>query len=231
MTESNVKEEQKPDIDVSNNKGIYRRVFKRPMDFILSLMAIIGLSPVLMIVAFLVRFKLGSPVLFKQKRPGLQEEIFTMYKFRTMTDEKDENGELLPDSARLTKFGRILRSTSLDELPELFNILRGDMSVVGPRPLAVQYLPYYNETERKRHSVRPGLSGLAQINGRNTAKWEDRFAFDIEYVNKISFVVDMKIILKTIQKALKQSDIGERGVDAPVDFHEYRKLKKSNKDI
>lgn len=216
MTESRVKEEAKV------NKGIYRRFLKRPMDFILSLMAIIVLSPVLIIVGVLVRFKLGSPVLFKQKRPGLNEKIFTMYKFRTMTDEKDENGELLPDSVRLTKFGRMLRSTSLDELPELFNILKGDMSIVGPRPLAIQYLPYYTEVERMRHSVRPGLSGLAQINGRNTATWEERFNHDIRYIKTISFINDLSIIIKTILKAVKRSDIGERGVDAPMDFHVYR---------
>lgn len=192
------------------------------MDFVLSLMAIIVLSPVLLIVALLVRTKLGSPVIFKQKRPGLNEKIFTMYKFRTMTDERDEKGELLPDSVRLTKFGRFLRSTSLDELPELFNILKGDMSIIGPRPLAVQYLPYYTEDERARHSVKPGLSGLAQVNGRNTATWEQRFLYDIEYVNNISFSKDIKIILKTILKAVKRDDIGERGVDSPLDFDKYR---------
>lgn len=208
--------------EVKVKKGIYRRFLKRPMDFILSLMAIIVLSPVLIIVAILVRLKLGSPVLFKQNRPGLNEKIFTMYKFRTMTDEKDENGELLPDSVRLTKFGRMLRSTSLDELPELFNILKGDMSIVGPRPLAVQYLPYYTETERMRHFVRPGLSGLAQINGRNTATWEERFNYDVKYVNEITFLGDFKIIFQTVLKAIQRSDIGERGVDAPMDFDKYR---------
>ena len=215
MIESKVKEAEL-------NKGIYRRFLKRPMDFILSLMAIIVISPVLIIVGVLVRFKLGSPVLFKQKRPGLNEKIFTMYKFRTMTDEKDENGELLPDSVRLTKFGRMLRSTSLDELPELINILKGDMSIVGPRPLAVQYLPYYSETERMRHLIRPGLSGLAQINGRNTATWEDRFNYDVKYVNEITFLGDLKIIFQTVLKAIQRSDIGERGVNAPMDFDKYR---------
>jgi undecaprenyl phosphate N,N'-diacetylbacillosamine 1-phosphate transferase len=205
--------------------GIYSRFIKRPMDFILSLIAIIVLSPVLLLVAILVRTKLGSPVLFKQKRPGNNEEIFMMYKFRTMTDEEDENGELLPDSVRLTKFGRFLRSTSLDELPELFNILKGDMSIIGPRPLAVQYLPYYTTQERIRHSVRPGLSGLAQINGRNTASWEQRFSYDIEYVTNITFFGDMRIFFGTILKALKRADIGERGVDSPPDFDKYRKTK------
>lgn len=205
--------------------GIYRRFVKRPMDSILSLIAIIVLSPIFLVVAFFVRTKLGSPVLFKQKRPGLNEEIFMMYKFRTMTDETDENGNLLPDSVRLTKFGRLLRSTSLDELPELFNILKGDMSIIGPRPLAVQYLPYYTEQERIRHTVRPGLSGLAQINGRNTASWEQRFLYDIKYVTNITFIGDMKIIFGTILKAIKRADIGERGVNSPPDFDKYRKNK------
>lgn len=207
---------------VKLNNGIYKRFLKRPMEFILSLIAIIILSPLLIIVSILVRTKLGSPVLFKQKRPGLNEKIFTMYKFRAMTDEKDENGELLPDAIRLTKFGRMLRSTSLDELPELFNILIGDMGIVGPRPLAVQYLPYYTETERIRHTVRPGLSGLAQINGRNTATWEERFSYDLKYVNKITFLGDLKIIIQSILKVIQRSDIGERGVDAPMDFDKYR---------
>jgi len=207
---------------MTNRKGIYRRFFKRPMDFILSLLAIIILSPVLLIVALLVRVKIGSPVIFKQKRPGMNEKIFTLYKFRTMTDERDENGELLPDSVRLTRFGRFLRSTSLDELPELFNILRGDMSLIGPRPLAVQYLPYYTELEKHRHDVRPGLSGLAQVNGRNSVTWEQRFSFDIDYVNHISFFGDLKIAFKSILIAFKRSDIGERGVDAPIDLDKYR---------
>lgn len=187
--------------------GIYRRFVKRPMDFILSLIAIIVLSPILLIVALLVRTKLGSPVLFMQERPGLNEKIFMMYKFRTMTDERDENGELLPDSIRLTRFGKVLRSTSLDELPELFNILKGDMSIVGPRPLLGKYLPYYSETERLRHTVRPGLSGLAQINGRNNLKWESRLTIDVEYVNNITFILDLKIILKTVIKAFKREGV------------------------
>ena len=202
--------------------GIYKKIIKRPMDLIIAFISIVLLSPVLLIVAILVRVKLGSPVLFKQKRPGLNERIFTMYKFRTMTEEKDKNGELLPDSVRLTRFGRMLRSTSLDELPELFNILKGDMSIVGPRPLAIQYLPYYTDIERARHSVRPGLSGLAQINGRNTTIWEERFKHDICYIENITFIGDLNIIIKTILKAIKRSDIGERGVDAPVDFHVYK---------
>lgn len=186
---------------------IYKKYIKRPTDFILSLLAIIVFSPVLIVTALLVRFKLGSPVLFKQKRPGLNGNIFTIYKFRTMTDKKDENGNLLPDDIRLTKFGKFLRSTSLDELPELLNILRGDMSIVGPRPLLIQYLPLYNEHQRRRHEVRPGLSGWAQINGRNTLTWEDKFNLDVEYVDDISFIGDWKIIFRTILKAVKREGI------------------------
>jgi undecaprenyl phosphate N,N'-diacetylbacillosamine 1-phosphate transferase len=187
--------------------GIYKRFIKRPMDFILSLFAIIVLSPVLVTVAILVRVKLGSPVLFKQKRPGLNEKVFMMYKFRTMTDERDENGKLLPDSVRLTKFGRFLRSTSLDELPELFNILKGDMSVIGPRPLLVQYLPLYNAHQKRRHEVRPGLSGLAQVIGRNSINWEDKFDLDVEYVDDVSFVEDWRIIFVTIKKVFVREGI------------------------
>ncbi|MFJ7363439.1 sugar transferase [Peribacillus frigoritolerans] len=187
--------------------GIYRRFIKRAMDFILSLIAIVILSPVLLVVALLVRVKLGSPVLFKQKRPGLNEDVFLMYKFRTMTDERDEHGELLPDNVRLTRFGRLLRSTSLDELPELFNILRGDMSIVGPRPLLVQYLPIYNDHQKRRHEVRPGLSGLAQVNGRNAISWENKFDLDVEYVDNVSFIGDWKIIFLTIKKVFVREGI------------------------
>ncbi|NBI07986.1 sugar transferase [Senegalia massiliensis] len=186
---------------------MYRKFIKRLMDFILALMAIILLSPVLVIVGLLVKINLGSPIIFKQKRPGLDEKLFTMYKFRTMTDEKNNYGELLPDSTRLTKFGVLLRSTSLDELPELFNILRGDMSIVGPRPLLEEYLPYYTEIEKLRHSLRPGLSGLAQINGRNNIDWNTRLSLDVEYVKNISFILDIKIILKTIGKVIKREDV------------------------
>lgn len=202
--------------------GLYRRYFKRPMDFVLSLIAIIVLSPILLVVAILVRTKLGRPVIFKQKRPGLNEKIFTLYKFRTMTDERDKFGEFLPDSERLTKFGKFLRSTSLDELPELFNILKGDMSVVGPRPLAVIYLPYYNENEKHRHDARPGLTGLAQVNGRNALNWPDRFTFDIGYVNSVSLLLDIKIILKTVGKVLGSNDIAVRGTTQIVDFDKFR---------
>lgn len=193
---------------MKNSKvGIYRRFVKRPMDFILSLIAIIVLSPVFLVVAILVRTKLGSPVLFKQQRPGLNETIFMMYKFRTMTDERDEGGVLLPDHIRLTKFGKFLRSTSLDELPELFNILIGDMSIIGPRPLLVQYLPLYNEQQKRRHEVRPGLSGLAQVSGRNAISWEDKFNLDVEYVDNVSFKDDWKIIFSTIKKVFVREGI------------------------
>ena len=210
---------------VKNKKGIYEKFFKRPMDIMLSLVALVVLSPVFFIVAILVRIKLGSPVLFKQKRPGLNEKIFILYKFRTMTDEKDENGEPLPDEKRLTRFGQMLRSTSLDELPELWNILKGDMSIVGPRPLAVQYLPYYSREEKHRHNVRPGLSGLAQVNGRNAIFWEERFAYDLEYIRDISFRNDCRLIFQTIDVALKRRDISIRSSDGSTDFDKYRKAK------
>lgn len=204
--------------------NLYARYFKRGIDVILSGGALLILSPIILFTGIFVRIKLGSPVLHTAERPGKNENIFKMYKFRTMTNEKDAEGNLAPDSVRLTKFGRILRSTSLDELPELVNILKGDMSIIGPRPLAKQYLPYYTEYERKRHSVRPGLSGLAQVSGRNSMTWEQRFKYDIEYVHNISFVGDVKIIFKTIKIALSRSDIGERGKDGLIDFDEYRKL-------
>jgi len=186
---------------------MYKNYLKRVMDFVLSLMAIVVLSPVLLVVAILVRVKLGTPVLFTQERPGKDEKIFKLYKFRTMTDEKDENGQLLPDKMRLTKFGKTLRSTSLDELPELFNILKGDMSIVGPRPLLVQYLPRYNAEQKRRHEVRPGLSGLAQVNGRNAISWEDKFKYDVEYVDNVTFWGDWKIIFQTIWNVVKRDGI------------------------
>lgn len=186
---------------------MYKKYLKRVMDFSLSLLAIIVLSPVLLVVAILVRTKLGSPVLFTQERPGKDEKIFKLYKFRTMTDEKDENGNLLPDAVRLTKFGKMLRSTSLDELPELFNILKGDMSIIGPRPLLVRYLPRYNAEQKRRHEVRPGLSGLAQVNGRNAISWEDKFKYDVEYVDNVTFLGDWKIIFQTVWNVLKRDGI------------------------
>ena len=179
------------------------------MDFVLSLIAIIVLSPVFLVVAVLVRIKLGSPVIFKQERPGLNEKIFTLYKFRSMTDERDENGELLPNNLRLTKFGKFLRASSLDELPELFNILCGDMSIVGPRPLLVEYLPLYNEIQKHRHDVRPGLTGFAQVNGRNAITWEERFDYDLQYVEKVSFLLDVKIIFRTVEKVFKREGINK----------------------
>ena len=203
---------------------MYSKYFKRFFDIILSFFSMLVLSPVLLIVAILVRINLGKPIIFYQERPGKNEKIFKLYKFRTMTSEVNKDGDLLPDKDRLTKFGRLLRKTSLDELPSLLNILKGDMSIIGPRPLAVQYLPYYNSNEKKRHSVRPGLSGLAQVNGRNTASWEDRFEYDIFYVSNITLKTDVYIVLKTLVKVFKQSDIGERGKDAPMDFDAYRKF-------
>ena len=200
--------------------GPYEKFFKRPLDFICALLAIIVFCWLFAIVAILVRVKLGSPVLFKQDRPGKDEKIFKLYKFRTMTDARDENGELLPDDVRLTKFGRLLRSTSLDELPEVWNILKGDMSIIGPRPLAVQYLPYYTDEERKRHAVRPGLSGWAQVNGRTAASWEKRFRCDVEYVDNISFAFDVKVIFETVKKVVKRSNIVEAGSQG--DFDKYR---------
>ena len=186
---------------------MYKKYLKRVMDFIMSLIAIIVLSPVLLVVAILVRTKLGSPVLFTQERPGKDEKIFKLYKFRTMTDEKDANGRLLPDEVRLTKFGKMLRSTSLDELPELFNILKGDMSIIGPRPLLVKYLPRYNAEQKRRHEVRPGLSGLAQVNGRNAISWEDKFQYDVEYVDNVTFLGDWKIIFQTVWNVVKRDGI------------------------
>lgn len=190
-----------------HKKGFYEKFIKRPQDFLCALLAIIVLSPVMLVTAILVRIKLGSPVIFKQERPGLNGKVFTLYKFRTMTDKKDENGNLLPDEVRLTNFGKKLRSTSLDELPELFNILNGDMAVVGPRPLLVRYLPRYNEHQARRHEVRPGFTGLAQVNGRNAISWEEKFNWDVKYVDHITFWGDWKIILKTVSTVLKKEGI------------------------
>ena len=186
---------------------MYKQYMKRCLDILLSVLALVLLSPVMLLTAILVRAKLGTPILFVQERPGKYEQIFKLLKFRTMTEKRDGNGELLPDEERLTKFGRFLRTTSLDELPELFNIVKGDMSIVGPRPLLVSYLPFYKKEERIRHSVRPGLTGLAQINGRNNLSWDDRLALDIRYVKTISFANDLKIIYMTIRKVLNRSDI------------------------
>lgn len=198
---------------------MYKGFVKRCLDFILSLVAIIMLSPVLLVVAILVRCKLGNPIIFKQQRPGLHEKIFCMYKFRTMTDAKDADGKLLPDEVRLTKFGKALRSTSLDELPELFNILKGDMAIVGPRPLLVQYLPRYNERQHHRHDVRPGFTGLAQVNGRNSISWQEKFEWDVKYVEQVSFLMDVKIIMKTVGVVLKRDGISS---DTSVTMEEFR---------
>lgn len=207
---------------------MYAKYIKRILDFILSLLAIIILSPVMLIIYILVRIKLGKPAIFKQQRPGKNEKIFTLYKFRTMTDERDEDGNLLPDEKRLTKFGKILRSTSLDELPELFNILKGNMAIVGPRPLAVQYLPYYTEEEKHRHDVRPGLTGLAQIHGRNCIDWGKKFEYDLSYIKDISLINDLKIILKTMVKVFEREGIAVRGEGVNIDFDEYRKKERGD---
>lgn len=187
--------------------GPYEKYIKRPLDCVLASGALLVLSPVMGITALLVKRKLGTPVLFAQERPGKEGKIFTLYKFRSMTDARDENGKLLPDADRLTEFGSFLRSTSLDELPELLNIAKGDMALVGPRPLLVQYLPYYTEEEKHRHDVRPGLTGLAQISGRNLLRWDKRLALDVEYVNRITFLGDLKIVLKTLKKVVSKEDV------------------------
>lgn len=206
---------------------MYRKFLKRFLDIIISLIFILCFWWLYLIIAILVRMKLGSPVLFKQDRPGLNEKIFKMYKFRTMTDEKDKDGNLLPDAERLTKFGKFLRSTSLDEIPEFFNILRGDMSLIGPRPLLVEYLNYYTNDEKKRHNVRPGISGWAQVNGRNSLSWEEKFKYDIEYVEKLSFLFDFKIVLLTIKKVLKREDISDfKEENKEIDFDKYREMEK-----
>lgn len=193
--------------------GIYRRFFKRTLDVVLSICAIVVLSFPMIVLAVLVRIKLGSPVIFRQKRPGLNEKIFTLYKFRTMTDKRDPDGHLLPDSERLTPFGKMLRSTSLDELPELFNILKGDMSIVGPRPLLVEYLERYNDHQKRRHEVRPGLSGSAQVSGRNALTWEEKFNLDVDYIDHIRFFLDMKIIVKTFMKVVIREGIHSKQSD------------------
>jgi len=201
---------------------MYANCLKRVLDFFCALSAILCLSPLLVVLTVLGAVKMKGNPFFTQLRPGKNEKIFKLIKFRSMTCEKDADGNLLPDEKRLTKYGKLLRSTSLDELPELFNILKGDMSVIGPRPLVPQYLPYYTEEEKHRHDVRPGLSGLAQINGRNTLNWEDRFAYDLKYVKNISFMLDVSIVLKTLLKVVKRSDIQVRGTTKMMDFDKYR---------
>jgi undecaprenyl phosphate N,N'-diacetylbacillosamine 1-phosphate transferase len=209
--------------------GPYERFIKRPLDCLLSSLALIILSPIMLITAILVRTKLGSPILFSQERPGLHEKIFKIYKFRTMTDKRGADGNLLPDAERLTKFGKILRSTSLDELPELFNIAKGDMAIVGPRPLLTQYLPYYRPEERERHAIRPGLTGYAQVHGRNFVMWDERCALDVQYAKKITFIGDVKIILQTVIKVLKRSDIAEKRIP-PLDQVRKEELERQAKE-
>lgn len=206
---------------------MYKKYIKRMLDFILSLMAFIILMPFMLIIYILVRIKLGKPAIFKQQRPGKNEKIFTLYKFRTMTEQKDEEGNLLPDEQRLTKFGKFLRSTSLDELPELVNIIKGDMSIVGPRPQLVKDMVFMSEEQRKRHQVRQGLTGLAQINGRNNITWEEKINYDIKYINHISFIGDCKIILGTILKVVKKEDIETDGMETAEDLGDY--LLRTNK--
>lgn len=212
---------------------LYRNYIKRFLDIVLSAGAIVVLSPVMAVTAILVWIKLGSPVIFKQKRPGKDERIFEMYKFRSMTDARDKNGELLPDEVRLTSFGKKLRASSLDELPELFNILKGDMSVVGPRPQLVRDMVFMTAEQRKRHSVRPGLTGLAQVNGRNAIDWEKKLAYDLEYIKRITFSGDMKIIWQTARKALlSQEGITEEGMATAEDYGDYLlRSGKVNSDI
>lgn len=209
---------------------LYAKYIKRMLDFILSFIAVVCLSPLLLILYCLVRVKLGAPVLFRQERPGRGGEIFTLCKFRTMTEKRDENGALLPDEERLTSFGKFLRSTSLDELPELFNILKGDMSLVGPRPLLVCYLPWYTEEESRRHDMRPGLTGLAQVNGRNALVWEERFAYDLEYVEHCTFFMDVQILMKTIGKVIKRSGILSGAEQTLENFDVYRRKQLEKED-
>lgn len=211
---------------------MYRKYVKRLLDIIMAAAGIIVLSPVMLVTAFLVRVKLGSPVIFKQKRPGKNEKIFEMYKFRSMTDERDQDGNLLPDEVRLTEFGKKLRATSLDELPELFNILKGDMSVVGPRPQLVRDMVFMTAKQRKRHEVLPGLTGLAQVNGRNKISWEEKLSWDLKYVNHISLRTDLSIVVKTIIKVLKKENISTVGMETAEDLGDYLvRTKKINKEV
>lgn len=213
--------EQTKETATFKKSKMYERFFKRPMDFILSLSAIVFLSPLLIVIAILIRFKLGNPVIFKQKRPGLNEKIFTIYKFRTMTDKKDSEGNMLPDGDRLTPFGRFLRKTSTDELPELWNILIGEMSIVGPRPLLIKDMVFMTKDQRRRHTVRQGLTGWAQVNGRNSITWEDKLNLDLEYVNNITFLNDIKIILLTVVNVFNASGINTEGMDTAEDLGDY----------
>ena len=211
-------------MDMARKRSFYERYIKRALDIVCALAALLVFVWLYLLVAVLVRFKLGAPVLFVQPRPGKDEKIFKLYKFRTMTDERDANGELLPDSVRLTKFGKFLRATSLDELPELFNILKGDMSIIGPRPLLVSYLPYYSEREKLRHSVRPGLTGLAQVSGRNFIDWDRRMEKDVEYVENLTFAMDLKVLWMTVKTVLGHSEeVAEDTNAVEGNFAEIRK--------
>lgn len=210
---------------MKQKKGLYERYIKRLVDVVCCIVALLMFWWLFVVLAILVHIKLGSPVLFKQPRPGKDEKIFYLYKFRTMTDERDENGKLLSDEFRLTKFGKMLRSTSLDELPELFNIIKGDMSLIGPRPLLVEYLPYYTEREKHRHNVKPGLTGLAQVNGRNFLGWDERFELDVQYVENITMYEDLKIIFKTIKKILTRSDVAPETHSIEGNMAEMRRMK------
>lgn len=206
---------------------MYKTFIKRTLDIILSLIALIILSPVLLILAVLIRIKLGNPIIFTQERAGKKGKPFTIYKFRTMTNAKDANGKLLPNAQRKTKFGNILRSTSLDELPELWNVLKGEMSLVGPRPLLLEYLPYYTQEQNKRHEVLPGITGWAQINGRNALKWDEKFELDVWYVKHQSLVLDIKILIKTVGKVIQRKNINQGEGHSATRFDEYTKTKKS----
>ena len=200
---------------------MYAKYIKRTLDLILSLMALIVLMPLMIIIGILVRINLGSPIIFKQKRPGKNEKIFTLYKFRTMTDKRDIDGNLLPDEYRLTKFGKFLRSTSLDELPELINIIKGDMAIVGPRPQLIKDMLFMTKEQRRRHSVRQGLTGLAQISGRNNISWEKKINYDLKYIDRVTFYGDLKIILKTVEKVFKKEDIETEGMETAEDLCDY----------
>ncbi len=211
--------------------AMYAKYVKRMLDFLIALVGLVVASPILLIVAVLVRTKLGSPVLFAQERPGKDEKIFKLYKFRSMSDARDEQGNLLPDKDRLTPFGKMLRATSLDELPELFNILKGDMSLIGPRPLLVSYLPWYTEREQLRHTVRPGLTGLAQVSGRNSLVWDKRLEKDVEYVEHLSFMMDLKILFMTVKKVVCKDDVAEDTNVIEGNFAEIRKQQKLREEI
>ena len=222
---------------VSHRRGLtrsfamYAKYIKRMLDFLIALVGLVVASPILLIVAVLVRTKLGSPVLFAQERPGKDEKIFKLYKFRSMSDARDEQGNLLPDKDRLTPFGKMLRATSLDELPELFNILKGDMSLIGPRPLLVSYLPWYTEREQLRHTVRPGLTGLAQVSGRNSLVWDKRLEKDVEYVEHLSFMMDLKILFMNVKKGVCKDDVAEDTNVIEGNFAEIRKQQKLREEI